>query len=534
MSIARLMQMAAAEAGGGNPWDVTTAVYNGSPQNWFRVAGDDPSPQGFFFKSDGTKMYVAGNSNDSVLEYDLSTPWDISKLSYLQSFSVSSQSTNPTGVFFKPDGTKMYVSCNANDSAYEYDLSTAWDVSTASYLQSFSLLAQDASIQDLFFKPDGAKMYIVGGVNDSVYEYDLSTSWNISTASYQRSFSVASQDTSPTGVFFKPDGTKMYVAGNSSDSVLEYDLSTAWNVSSASYLQNFSITNQETSPEGLFFKDDGSKIYTVGGSKDSVYEYDLSTAWDVSSGSWVAPTTDYYDISAQSISPSGVSFKPDGTKMYVVGSFSDAVHEYNLSTDWEVSSASYVQSFSVAGQDTIPGGLFFKDDGTKMYVVGDAGNDINEYDLSTAWDISTASYLQNFSLATEQTTPTGVSFRTNGRRMYVSGRTPDAVHQYTIGTAWNISTASYSSKVLTLGTSNPTDLYFRDDGLKLYVTGSSFDIVYSYDLSTAWDVSTATNSGNFNNLETFTGVPAGIFFKPDGTKMYIACSDIDAIISFDL
>ena len=28
-----------------------------------------------------------------------------------------------------------------------------------------------------------------------------------------------------------------------------------------------------------------------------------------------------------------------------------------------------------------------------MYVVGDAGNDVNEYNLSTAFDVSTASYV---------------------------------------------------------------------------------------------------------------------------------------------
>jgi len=48
--------------------------------------------------------------------------------------------------------------------------------------------------------------------------------WNISTAVYLQLFSVAGQDTQPTGVFFKPDGLKMYVVGNYGDNVYEYDL----------------------------------------------------------------------------------------------------------------------------------------------------------------------------------------------------------------------------------------------------------------------------------------------------------------------
>ena len=67
-------------------------------------------------------------------------------------------------------------------------------------------------------------MYIVGTTNDSVQEYDLSVAWDVSTASYQSSFPLSPQDTSPTGIFFKPNGKVMYVAGDSSDSVYEYDL----------------------------------------------------------------------------------------------------------------------------------------------------------------------------------------------------------------------------------------------------------------------------------------------------------------------
>ena len=46
-----------------------------------------------------------------------------------------------------------------------------------------------------------------------------------STASYDSvSFDVGSQESSPRGVTFKPDGTKMYLIGFSSDSVHQYSL----------------------------------------------------------------------------------------------------------------------------------------------------------------------------------------------------------------------------------------------------------------------------------------------------------------------
>jgi DNA-binding beta-propeller fold protein YncE len=39
---------------------------------------------------------------------------------------------------------------------------------------------------------------------------------------------------------------------------------------------------------------------------------------------------------------------------------------------------------------TAPYTVRFKPDGTKMFVTGSTGDDINEYSLSTAWDITTA------------------------------------------------------------------------------------------------------------------------------------------------
>ena len=261
--------------------------------------------------------------------------WDISTASYLQTFGADFD-TVPYGLFFKPDGTKMYVSGTTGDNVYEYDLSTAWDVSTASFLQTFYVGTQETSPVSVFFKPDGTKMFITGAstAGRDVNEYDLSTAWDISTAVFLQNFSVAAQDNGPYGLFFKPDGTKMYIIGYVGQDVNEYDLSTAWDISTASYLQNFSISAQFGSQvSNLFFKPDGLKMYaaqigTSGSNESSVLEYDLSTAWDVSTASYLQ----LFSVYAQEAQATGIFFKPDGTKMYVVGVTGDDVNEYDLGT----------------------------------------------------------------------------------------------------------------------------------------------------------------------------------------------------------
>jgi len=242
----------------------------------FSVASQDGNPRGIFFKDDGSKMFMVGTVSRSVYQYSLSTAWDVSTASYDSvSLDVSGQDGNPQGIFFKDDGLKMYM-VGTSDSVYQYSLSTAWDLSTASYDSvSFSVASQDGTPTDIFFKDDGLKMYVVGSSNDSVYQYSLSSAWDLSTASYDSvSFSVSSQDTNPTDIFFKDDGSKMFMVGFNSDSVYQYSLSTAWDLSTASYDSiSFSVLGQEGTPQGIFFKDDGTKMYVVGVSNDSVYQY---------------------------------------------------------------------------------------------------------------------------------------------------------------------------------------------------------------------------------------------------------------------
>lgn len=273
MSVARLMQMAAAGVPRGPVWtdpDLANASYDSVS---FSVSGQDGSPFEVFFKPDGTKMYFSGDGGNKIYEYDLSTAWDVSSASFLQSFSVATQETNPVGLFFKPDGTKMYVAGSNGDDVNEYTLSTAWDISSATYAQNFSVAAQDILPVGIFFKPDGFKMYVLGRSGDDVNEYDLSTAWDISTAVFLQNSSVASQETQPFGLFFNPDGTRMFIVGYTGDDVNEYTLSTAWDTSTLSFVQNFSVLSQDNAPSGLFFKSDGSKMYIVGSGTDTIYQY---------------------------------------------------------------------------------------------------------------------------------------------------------------------------------------------------------------------------------------------------------------------
>ena len=83
-----------------------------------------------------------------------------------------------------------------------------------------------------------------------------------------------------------------------------------------------------------------------------------------------------------------------------------------VSGAWDISTASYLQNFSVASQETNPTGIFFKPDGLKMYVVGYAGQDVNEYDLGTVTAITLPAAVVGTPNATERFTRVTYDFFT--------------------------------------------------------------------------------------------------------------------------
>ena len=256
----------------------------------------------------------------------------------------------------------------------------------------------------------------------------------VSAATYVDAFDISSQEFNPQGFTFSNDGTKMFLTGNNGDDVNEYTLTTGFDVSTASFVDSFDISSQELGPRDLAFSADGTKMCVVGVLGDDVNEYTLSTAFDVSTASFV----DSFDISSQENSPTGLAFNNDGTKMFIAGNGGDDINEYTLTTGFDVSTASFVDSFDVSSQDTAPNGLTFNSDGTKMYVVGNQGNDINEYDLTLGFDVSTASFVGALDVSSQDSAPKAISFNHDGTKLFVLGTTNKSVFEYTLTTPFSL------------------------------------------------------------------------------------------------
>jgi hypothetical protein len=282
-----------------------------------------------------------------------------------------------------------------------------------------------------------------------------------------KTLSTSSQTTSPSGLSFKSDGTILYVHGqDATDRVYQYTLSSAWDISTGSYAtKSLDIETNTSSPYTMDISTDGYNVYI--GDAFGIKQYTLGTAWDLSTGSYASKAL---DTTSQGSYIDGLGFNSDGSKVYALSSTADRVYQYTLSTPWDMSTGSYDSKyFSVASQTTTPYGMTFKSDGTIMYITASSARKVYQYTLSSAWDISTASYSgKSFSIADTFEVLEDIRFNSDGTRMYIvdSGVT---VYQFTLSTAWDVSTASFDAN----------DLIFNITSIETSIDYTGTDISYT-------------------------------------------------------
>lgn len=550
-------------------YDLSSASYDSKS---LYVAGSENRPITLAISANGTKLYVGGQTGDALDQYTLSTAYDISTGSYDSvTFSYSaSAGTNVQGIFLKPDGTKFFLTDDQNNRVYAYTMSTAFDLSTASYDSvSFYVGSQsNANTNGVEFTSDGTKFFVIGkvGTTPTIYQYNMTTAWDISTASYSNnSLVVTSQlSTGANDIRLNGDATKLYAGSYSTNAIFQYDMTTAGDLSTASYSgTSYSTTSETTTIFNFCFGDSGVKLYVCDYSTDTVFQYSTSSTLatktlDLSTGSVfeITPTSDIqislsnpaasgtvsaatllldgaaggsgYDLSiasdtGNSFSPTGgaadFKFGNNGYRFYHVNT-NEIVYQANLTTPYDLSTATATSTFSTDPQTNDALGLEFKSDGTKMYVVCQSLDRIFQYTLSTAWDITSASYDSvYFSLGTGYWWQ--MLFYNSGSNFLVYRNDTAAYYTYSCSTAWDLSTASQVSYT-SFSPSTPRSMAFNGDGTKFYF-GDLYYGVIEYALSTAYTLSSKAAYGDRVTYGSF-GTSNDIYplaFNDDGTKFFI-------------
>ena len=504
---------------------------------------------GFRLSTDGTKMFVTSSETDSVYQYSLSTAYDVSTASYDSvSFLVASQEINPTGLAFNNDGTKMFIVGFSSNTVYEYTLSTGFALSTASYSQSFSVSTQANFATSLDFNDDGTKMYILNYIGNMVYQYSLSTGFDVSTASYD-SIAQNVSGTANYSLTWSNGGKTLTTVSTGNNYINQRAYSTPYDLSTYTGGSSLLVSGTLTDESGIVFT--GSKFYLLA-NDGTIHEYslpqqlalgtgsfasaDVGKTIEANDGAFVLTATDGSIV--ETTAPTSYDQVASGSwEMYgVVYNAADGDLELSgYSNTFNITDASYDSvSFSVSSQMSNCYGVRFSSDGTKMYVA-EATREINQYNLSTPFVVSSASYSSTYTVAEGSSVYFDFCFNNDGTVLYAVGYSNQTIYQYTLSTPWSISTASYSGKSYAATfSSGSSSINISADGTKMFLGRvGTFVAIHEIDLSTAYDVSTASYS-SVEFRPTGIGSVYSYAFNKEGTKLFALSINDQAIYQYSL
>ncbi len=274
------------------------------------------------------------------------------------------------------------------------------------------------------------------------------------------------------GIAFNPNGTKMFVSFQS-DFINEYDLSTPFDISTHSYAgdgERCNLANgwsaeaydeEPTQTGDLTFSSDGFHIFIINRGlnnvdNDALWRYDLTKPFDVSTctlaqekdpdasealNGWRLGSigTNHKRHHAQ-----GIAINPDGTKIFISfngtgsgdASDKDSIREYSLSTPYDLSTLTHVDSAGILLTQSNPDAIFFSNNGKKIFVTDHNLFTVTQYSLSIAYDTSSnikdgAVIIKNFITTKTASQTRALAFSANGLKMFVSDDNGgDSIHEF--------------------------------------------------------------------------------------------------------
>jgi hypothetical protein len=161
-------------------------------------------------------------------------------------------------------------------------------------------------------------------------------------------------------------------------------------------VSNTYIDIRSDDPRDLYWSNTGHRLFILNYWVERIDQYNLTTNYDVTKGMSFNSTWNYNVGSVVGIQPEAIAFSNNGTKLYVLNAASNTnsvIHQFSLSTAWQANTATYdTISLNVNSQEPTATTFDFSPDGLNLYVLGERYATIFQYTLSSAWDISTATY----------------------------------------------------------------------------------------------------------------------------------------------
>ena len=253
------------------------------------------------------------------------------------------------------------------------------NISAAPVVHTLDTYSRAGSIGGIVWNDDGTELYVTNYLRATVDSYDLSTPYDLSTGTDGARWSGARSGIA--GIAWNGDGTKLYhTPYNENGKVYVNDVATPYDLTTVGSGRFYDLSGSLPGNDylgGIEFGPDGSTVYFPTYADDSVVAYDLSTPYDLSTRE-ATPTILNVDTGAED-TPYGVEWLDGGTTLWVMGYTGGGVGVYDVTTPYDVSTATKTDEFEFAGV-AAPGGIVFDPTMSTVYVPDYSGDDITAFE----------------------------------------------------------------------------------------------------------------------------------------------------------
>tara|TARA_Y100001980_G_scaffold45816_1_gene27160 strand:- start:12696 stop:21623 length:8928 start_codon:yes stop_codon:yes gene_type:complete len=643
----------------GNRFDLS-AYPNYIPDVTFDLSLTEDSPGGMAFSNDGFKMFIIGYTNKTVYEFNLTSAFDISDVTYSGN-SYTTTINSPSDLVFDSNGTTMFIMDGGLDQIQQYGLSSAFDLtSTITPEGTFSVSSQDIQAAAMTFSPNGKKMYMLGSNNDKVFQYSLTNPYDITTGVTYDEVSVSVNAVNYTDIQISDDGKEFLILNSAfpgASYIRQYELATPYDISGGiSVTGGFYYHDIEYGPTDIALSPDNKRLIVLGAHQAMIYQFDLpvdgfievasndgsvegslhieikddqfthsgesfeygtdytinnlpaglSANLDVNGDGYSATVTlsgvatahqdihdvvleftfnnsafvnsnaadvvnaisatssrkvdfrdnnpfltygneldmDFatnsgspLDVSVWGDSPTGVKFSDDGLKIFISIYGLGTVYQYNLTDPYEITSGvTYTGSYDHSAEDSYAEDLDFSADGLKMFILGSDNYTIFQYNLTNPFDITSGvTYSGNSFLHEDYTTSLyGFTFKNDGTKLYLADADDYTVKQFSLSTAYDLSTITYDGDPFPLVDVSPTGIEFSTDGRFFIMTDDNTYQTVRYKLYEPWDVTKGGVIQETYDLDALSVWGNGIGLSPDGSRVFIVDGDNYEILQFEI
>jgi WD40 repeat protein len=259
-------------------WNLSTYKY----RNVSLSTGTESAPTGLWFRPDGTRVFVVGNTTDRIRSWDLTTAWNIGSATNQIAMANTLRDTggvalaNPSAVSFSDDGTRCFVTDLVANALYRYTLTTAWDVTTIGNADQVNTTIYTGNLtpQSIWVRPDGLMFLTSNSGTTSQYR-----TWTTAVANDITTLTAGTTlagGNTPVGANFVDNGNRMIYATQANDTLTIGSASPAYSITSITGTNTRVVTAQDTTPQDLYMRNDGEVFFYLGSASNRIYQYTLN------------------------------------------------------------------------------------------------------------------------------------------------------------------------------------------------------------------------------------------------------------------